>query len=638
MVVSMDCQFLLKDLDRDQVEAVTATEGPLLVVAGPGSGKTRVITYRFAYIVLSGKASPDEVLCVTFTNKAAEEMRNRIITLIGGDKAKNWWIKTFHSFGLSVIRENYDLFGLGSNFVVYDSDDQLKLIKNLVKEYNFYSISPEQLSDYISILDRSLDLDNTDFKEEVIEFYRLYKKALKQNNAVDFGDLIKLPYEEFSKNHSLREIYKNRWKYMMIDEFQDTDKVQYEFIKLILNERRNICVVGDDDQSIYGWRGASVENIRNFDKDFKDCKVVILKTNYRSTNEIINLSNIIAKDMFFRRSEKVIRGTGVVGSAPIVVEAKYQSDEADIISDMIKKLVDGGEYGYGDIAVLYRVNYLSRVLEEKFLRKKIPYKIYSGVGFFERIEVKDILAYLKFSINPYDFVSFSRIINVPRRGVGEVTLKKISDNALNYDMNYFLTIKEMLKNGELPKSIEDFVKVIDLLKDDSLDFSERVEDMIDEIGYYDYLKTLEGDYLDRVENVEELVRTIEDFEEEGEYNDVIVDFLNNVVLKRDSDEINENSEHVSMMTLHVSKGLEFPVVFIFGVVDGIIPHMRNIGRSNLLDEERRLFYVGVTRAKRRLFLSHHRFRKGKFGDMEFCNISRFLDGLKNIESVNFYRL
>jgi DNA helicase-2/ATP-dependent DNA helicase PcrA len=623
-------QSILKDLDEDQREAVTTTEGPLLVVAGPGSGKTRVITYRFAYIVLSGKSSVDEILCVTFTNKAAEEMRSRILSLVGDVNVGTWWIKTFHSFGLSIIRENYELFGLGANFVVYDSDDQVKLIKELLKEYNLGLYSPELLADYISLLDRTLRFEEAGLKEEVIEFYKIYKKALRDNNAVDFGDLVRLPYEELLKNERLRKFYKSRWKYIMIDEFQDTDKVQYEFIKLILNDSRNICVVGDDDQSIYGWRGASVENIRNFDRDFKDCKVVILRTNYRSTEEIIRLSNFVAQDMLFRRDGKLIKGTGIRGTSPVIIEAQYQDGEAYTVASIIRELVQRGEYSYKDIAVLYRVNYLSRVLEEKLIRMNIPYVVYSGVGFFERIEVKDILAYLKFSINPYDFVSFARIINVPRRGIGEATLKKILDKASNYGMDYFLTVKEMLNKGELPKAANEFVKAIEILKNDSVSLSERVEKMIDEINYYDYLETLEGDYYDRVENVEELIRTIADFERNGKYTDVVIDFLNNAVLKRDSDNIGDNGDHVSIMSLHVSKGLEFPVVFIFGVVDGIIPHVRNIHKANLLDEERRLFYVGITRAKRKLFLSYHRYRIGKFGEKEFCNISRFLKGVKDI--------
>ncbi len=627
---------ILKDLDEDQIKAVTTTEGPLLVIAGPGSGKTRVITYRFAYIVLSGKASADEILCVTFTNKAAEEMRNRILSLVGDVKVMTWWIKTFHSFGLSIIRENYKLFGLGPNFVVYDGDDQFRLIRKLVKEYNLDLYSPEILQDHISILDRALRFEETGIKEEVIEFYKIYKKALRENNAVDFGDLIRLPYEELLRNERLRKLYKSRWKYIMIDEFQDTDKVQYEFIKLILNDNRNICVVGDDDQSIYGWRGANVDNIRNFDRDFKDCRVVILRTNYRSTEEIIALSNLVARNMLFRRDGKFIKGTGVRGTPPVIIEARYQDSEAYAVASVIKELVQRGEYSYRDIAVLYRVNYLSRVLEEKFIKMGIPYVVYSGVGFFERIEVKDILAYLKFSINPYDFVSFSRIVNVPRRGIGEVTLRKIFNRASDYGMDYLLTVKEMLKKGELPKLADEFVNAIEILRDSSISLSERVEKLVDEIGYYDYLETLEGDYYDRIENVEELIRTIAEFERGGEYTDVVLEFLNNAVLKKDSDNIGDDENRVSIMSLHVSKGLEFPVVFIFGVVDGIIPHFRNVHKGHLIDEERRLFYVGITRAKERLFFSYHKYRLEKFGGREFCNISRFLEGVK-ILGVEFYR-
>ncbi|MGC8964554.1 MAG: ATP-dependent helicase [Brevinematia bacterium] len=612
---------LLTNLDEDQKVAVSTTEGPLLVIAGPGSGKTRVITYRFAYIILSKKALPQQILCLTFTNKAANEMKNRVKNLTQVPSADSWWIKTFHSLGLSIIKENYEHLELDKNFVIYDKEDQLKLIKSITKKLNFNELSPENLMEIIDNI--RYNNNHKLYGEKMEEFTEIYERELRKNNAVDFVDLIKLPFKLLKENKEIREIYKRRWKYIMVDEFQDTDPIQYELVKLILNEEQNICVVGDDDQSIYGWRGANVENIRNFDKDFKNCKVVILKTNYRSTEEIIKLSNSISSGMLFRRKEKVIKGTGNFGSKPIFIETIDQSREADIIVKIIKELTRKN-YQYKDIAILYRANYLSRLIEEKLVKENIPYRIYSGFSFFERAEIKDILAYLKLYINPHDNISFSRIINVPKRGIGPSTLSNIIDYATKNSKDFISAVLELHQKGILKNNITSFVNAFRILSDETLRISEKLKKLLEEIKYYDYLISLKDDYEDRIENVEELIRAVEEFEEDSE-NPTIEEFIEHSTLRTNSDDISEENNTISLMTLHVSKGLEFPVIFIYSAADGIIPHFKNTHSSSLLDEERRLFYVGITRAKELLYITSSRFISIGSIRHNFVNPSRFID-------------
>lgn len=616
-------ESLLSDLDQDQKEAVTTTEGPLLVIAGPGSGKTRVITYRFSYIILTGKALPSEILCVTFTNKAAGEMKSRIVSLTNSQSASNWWIKTFHSLGLSIVKENYEKLGLKENFVVYDSDDQMRLLKSILKKVSFNELSPEKVLDIINDIRYGHNSSNF-FGDSIKELAKMYDEELRKNNAVDFTDLIILPYKLLKKDEEVREMYRNRWKYLMIDEFQDTDPTQYEFMKLILNENENICVVGDDDQSIYGWRGAKVENIRNFDKDFKNCKVVILRTNYRSTEEIISLSNHVASNMMYRREEKIIKGIGRSDSIPVFIETFDQAREAEIVVDEIENLVSSG-YNYNDIAILYRANYLSRILEEELVRRNIPYIIYSGVSFYERIEIKDILAYLKLAINPRDYVSFSRIVNVPKRGVGEVTVSKIIDYSIKNNKDLLQSIEEMTDKGVIKQDLKSFVSSVRALADDDLSISERVSNLIGSIEYYKHLQQNYDNYDERIENVEELLRSVMDFEDSG--GKTLSEFVDSAVLRTNSDEVDEKKNCVSLMTLHVSKGLEFPVVFIFGAIEGILPHFKNTHNLSLLDEERRLFYVGVTRAKSKLYITSSRYTRVGSVKHYVVSVSRFIDEL-----------
>ncbi len=613
---------LLKDLDTDQIEAVTSTEGPLLVIAGPGSGKTRVITYRFAYIVLTGKAKPHEILCVTFTNKAANEMKSRILNITGAYETRNWWIKTFHSLGLSIIKEFYEVLGLKNNFVVYDKDDQLNLIKSITKKYNFKELSPEKVMEIIDDFRYKNDEVPDTFGDKIKEITKIYEEEIRKNNAVDFVDLITLPYRLLKNDEEVRNYYRKKWKYLMIDEFQDTDPIQYEFIKTILNPEKNICVVGDDDQSIYGWRGANVENIRNFDKDLKNCKIVILKTNYRSTEEIINLSNYVSSNMTFRRKEKIVKGTGKKGNTPIFIETFDQLEEAKIIAKEIKFLCQNG-YNYNDIAIFYRTNYLSRLIEEALIRENIPYKIYSGVSFYERTEVKDIISYIRFSINQNDFVSFSRIINVPKRGIGEITLSKILEFSIKNNKNLLESTLFLKKEGKIKPEIESFEKAINILSQNDQKISTRVRKLIEEIDYYTYLSQNYENYEERIENVEELIRAISDFEESG--GESIEEFINTSILTTNSDNVDEQKNYVSLMTLHISKGLEFPVVFIFAANEGIIPHFKNTLNPSLLDEERRLFYVGITRAKKNLIITSSRIIRIGSIKHSLVSPSRFID-------------
>ena len=598
----------INDLNKEQQKAVLETEGPLLILAGAGSGKTRVLTTKVAYLIEEAGISPYNILAITFTNKAAKEMSNRLYRLIG-DKAKYVQVSTFHSFGVKILRENFKYLGYDKNFVIMDSEDSVSVIKKILKEkgidpkiYNPNAIknkisscknemmSPKDYEKYVA----------SDFEKIVLLVYELYEDTLKKNNSIDFDDLLLLPIKLFRENPNILQNYQERFQYILIDEYQDTNEAQYILTKMISAKYRNICCVGDVDQSIYSFRGANYKNILNFEKDYKDAKTIKLEQNYRSTTNILDAANDVIKNNKERKDKKLWSDKGT-GDKITYYRAFNGIDEAQYVAREIKNLINNG-IEYENIAVLYRTNSQSHVIEEEFLKNKIPYKIVGGIGFYSRKEIKDVLAYLRLIYNEKDNISLLRVINTPKRGVGSKTISNLIEKANNDGKSIY----EVIVSG---KELE-FKNIIEKLKkfSESLTITELVDKILDITGIrkeYESDKTLESDI--RLENLEELKTVTRTFEEkEGIVS--LEDFLYEVSLVSDVNEYDEDKNRVSLMTVHSVKGLEFDYVFITGLEEGIFPHMNSLMNNSDLEEERRLCYVAITRAKEKLYLVNARLR------------------------------
>ena len=598
----------IDDLNKEQQKAVLETEGPLLILAGAGSGKTRVLTTKVAYLIEEAGISPYNILAITFTNKAAKEMSNRLYRLIG-DKAKNVQVSTFHSFGVKILRENFKYLGYDKNFIIMDSEDSISVIKKILKEkgidpkiYNPNAIknkisscknemmSPKDYEKYVA----------SDFEKIVLLVYELYEGTLKKNNSIDFDDLLILPIKLFRENPNILQNYQERFQYILIDEYQDTNEAQYILTKMISAKYRNICCVGDVDQSIYSFRGANYKNILNFEKDYKDAKTIKLEQNYRSTTNILDAANDVIKNNKERKDKKLWSDKGA-GDKITYYRAFNGIDEAQYVAREIKNLINNG-IEYENIAVLYRTNSQSHVIEEEFLKNKIPYKIVGGIGFYSRKEIKDVLAYLRLIYNEKDNISLLRVINTPKRGVGSKTISNLIEKANNEGKSIY----EVIVSG---KELE-FKNIIEKLKkfSESLTITELVDKILDITGIrkeYESDKTLESDI--RLENLEELKTVTRTFEEkEGIVS--LEDFLYEVSLVSDVNEYDEDKNRVSLMTVHSVKGLEFDYVFITGLEEGIFPHMNSLMNNSDLEEERRLCYVAITRAKEKLYLVNARLR------------------------------
>ena len=598
----------IDDLNKEQQKAVLETEGPLLILAGAGSGKTRVLTTKVAYLIEEAGISPYNILAITFTNKAAKEMSNRLYRLIG-DKAKNVQVSTFHSFGVKILRENFKYLGYDKNFIIMDSEDSISVIKKILKEkgidpkiYNPNAIknkisscknemmSPKDYEKYVA----------SDFEKIVLLVYELYEGTLKKNNSIDFDDLLILPIKLFRENPNILQNYQERFQYILIDEYQDTNEAQYILTKMISAKYRNICCVGDVDQSIYSFRGANYKNILNFEKDYKDAKTIKLEQNYRSTTNILDAANDVIKNNKERKDKKLWSDKGT-GDKITYYRAFNGIDEAQYVAREIKNLINNG-IEYENIAVLYRTNSQSHVIEEEFLKNKIPYKIVGGIGFYSRKEIKDVLAYLRLIYNEKDNISLLRVINTPKRGVGSKTISNLIEKANNEGKSIY----EVIVSG---KELE-FKNIIEKLKkfSESLTITELVDKILDITGIrkeYESDKTLESDI--RLENLEELKTVTRTFEEkEGIVS--LEDFLYEVSLVSDVNEYDEDKNRVSLMTVHSVKGLEFDYVFITGLEEGIFPHMNSLMNNSDLEEERRLCYVAITRAKEKLYLVNARLR------------------------------
>ena len=612
----------IDNLNDKQKEAVLYINGPMLVLAGAGSGKTKVLTNRIANLIDNG-ISPANILAITFTNKAAKEMKDRVFNLIGND-AYMIQISTFHSLGLKILKENYEKLGYDKNFVVIDSDDALTVIKKIMKDMNLspqYYNAKNIRNKISSAKNELMDLQsfaNLEYDKNIVKVYEKYLEKLKLNNSVDFDDLLILPIRLFREYPSVLESYQERYKYILIDEYQDTNECQYIFSKMLAKKYKNIFVVGDNDQAIYAFRGANYKNILNFEKDYPDCKTILLEENYRSTKTILNAANSVIRNNKLRK-DKNLWSNNEEGELIKYIRTDGEKEEADYVAKEIKKLISEGVNPV-DIAVLYRTNAQSRVMEEACLKNNIPYKIIGSFYFYNRKEIKDLICYLRLINNYKDDVSLLRVINVPKRKIGEKTIDNISNVALLNNSCLFDAI-----NGG--KELEFKNLILDLKeKCENLSLTEMVELVLDKSGMKQELeneKSLDSEI--RLENLEEFKSITKNYEEE--YGVISLDdFLNEISLVSDMSEHQDGNNKVSLMTVHSVKGLEFDDVFVIGMEEGIFPHYNaiNEGTNSAIEEERRLCYVAITRAKKKLWLLNAK-KRMLFGNTQVNPPSRFMD-------------
>ncbi len=640
---------LFADLNPSQREAVAATEGPVLVVAGAGSGKTRVLTYRIAHLIRDLQVSPEQILAITFTNKAANEMKERVGRLVGG-AVRSMWVSTFHSACVRMLRREAPRLGYRSTFTIYDEADSLRLLRLVIKDLDLDSkrFPEKSMKSVISnakneLIDFETFADQGDgfYHEQVADIYRLYQQRLVEASAMDFDDLLMVTVELFAAFPAALATYQERFRYVLVDEYQDTNRAQYMLVKQLTDTHRNLCVVGDSDQSIYKFRGADIRNIRDFEKDYPDARVVILDQNYRSTETILDAANSVISNNTKRTPKHLWsdRGTGT----PIIrFEAEDEHDEAGFVVDEIEKLQKDG-YNLADAAVFYRTNAMSRVIEDVFVRRGIPYSVVGSVKFYDRKEVKDAVAYLKVLVNPDDEIAVKRVLNEPRRGIGNTTVAHVDRFAQANRISFFEALRRVGEipqlNGRAQKSVSEFVGLIGMLlaKAEDGGVAAAVAAVLEDTGMvaaYETERTIEA--MGRVENLRELAGVAAEFESSNE-GAVIDDepfdsldnlrrlevFLESTALVADIDEWDEGAGAVTLMTLHTAKGLEFPAVFIVGMEDGVFPHMRSLGDPDELEEERRLAYVGITRAQDRLYLTSA-WQRMLFGGSNYNPPSRFL--------------
>ncbi|MBK5251900.1 MAG: DNA helicase PcrA [Peptostreptococcaceae bacterium] len=606
----------LTKLNEKQLEAVKQTEGPLLVVAGAGSGKTRVLTYKIAYLIDELGIHPSSILAITFTNKAANEMKNRVRELVG-DLSRNMWVSTFHSACVRILRSNIDKLGYTRDFVIYDTADQKTVVKDIMKTLSMmddyepkYMINQiSRAKDQLMTPDQYREKNHASLdQKKVWEVYDRYQRRLKANNALDFDDLINKTIDLFRKESDILEKYQERFQYMMVDEYQDTNKAQYQLIKMLAKKNGNLCVVGDADQSIYKFRGADIRNILDFEKDYPNAKTIKLEQNYRSTKRILKAANEVIKGNLSRK-KKNLWTENEEGERIRYHKAYNEYKEAEYIVKTIEDLRYRESLANRDFAILYRMNAQSRVIEESLMRSGITYKVVGGRKFYDRMEIKDLMAYMKLAQNQKDDVSLFRVINVPKRGIGARTVEKIRQAAAetNTDVfNILLNVESLGLSAKASKGLRSFVDFIVSLidKKNECSVSKILSAIIEGTGYVEELvlkDTVEA--MTRIENIEELVSSIEEFE--SKTPDVTLEmYLQGISLMSDLDNYVEEEDQVVLMTLHSAKGLEFPCVFMVGMEDGIFPGFRSLTDNKELEEERRLCYVGITRAQKHLYMSH----------------------------------
>lgn len=626
---------ILDGLNPAQRRAVEVTGGPLLIIAGPGSGKTRVITHRIAYLIKVCGISPRHIMAVTFTNKAAKEMKDRLETLLG-QLSHSLTVGTFHAICAGILRQDGSAIGLNPRFVIYDEDDQLNLIKQSLQDLNIdpKQFSPRAIQSAIKYAKSRLlspadyVKQTTNYYEEIVQrVYERYQQTLDQSNGVDFDDLLMKTVQLFCERKDVLSRYQSRYKHILVDEFQDTNLTQYMLVKQLGEKHRNICVVGDPDQSIYSWRFADLRNILSFEKDYPDATVVYLEQNYRSTKIILDVaSSIISAN--FQRKPKRLWTDNETGVPVTIIETLDEEDEARFIAGEIEQLVSKGITKFSGCAVMYRVNAQSRALEETFIRYGIPYKLVGGIRFYQRQEIKDVIAYLRVIYNQYDNISLARIINIPARGIGQRTLTEISAWAKKENVPLYMALKKAAQRDGIvltPRSyyaVSCFVDLIEELTAQSheLELSTLIDELLRKTGYREYVREQENGE-ERWENIMELVAVAKEYDS-LEPPDGLAQFLEKVSLVQDTDELDEGTNAVTLITLHQAKGLEFPVVFITGMEEGLLPHRKSASPDDI-EEERRLCYVGITRAQKRVYLSYA-LRRNFFGSSSRTTGSRFL--------------
>ncbi len=639
-------QDILEGLNDKQHKAVVKTQGPCLVIAGAGSGKTKVLTHKIAYLMEKENTKPWNILAITFTNKAANEMKERITGIVG-DQARDIWMGTFHSICVKILRRFIDRIGFDSSFIIFDSSDQKTLVKNCIKEL---SIDDKLFTDrsVLSEISNSKNemLEPQDYelrakgdfrKEKIATIYNLYQKKLKENNAIDFDDIINYTIKILMENPDILDYYTDKFKYVLVDEYQDTNKSQFTLVVMLASKHGNITVVGDNDQGIYSFRGADISNILNFEKDFPGTEIIKLEQNYRCTGNILKAANAVIKNNEVKYKKELWTDNDE-GNLPNVYKADNEYDEGQYIVSQIEKLKREEYYKYSDFTILYRMNTQSRAIEDIFRRENIPYKIIGGLKFYERKEIKDIVAYLRLIQNTSDNLSLKRIINEPKRGIGKTSLDKIEQIANSAGISMYDVIKKTDEYGlnRVFLASREFVNVIEELrsKKDELTISEIVKLVLNKSGYTKALKnenTIEAE--NRIANLDEFLTVVIEFEEEFAENS-ISEFLEGITLSSDLDNLEETQETVTLMTLHTAKGLEFPVVFLVGMEEGIFPGHQSMMEPKELEEERRLCYVGITRAKENLFLTHSK-QRTVFGSTSYNPPSRFLEEIPQ-ELLNGY--
>lgn len=619
----MDLKSLL---NKEQYEGATTVEGQVLILAGAGSGKTRVLTHRMAHMIDDLGILPYKILAITFTNKAAKEMKDRVKALIG-ERAEDMWISTFHSTCVRILRREIEKLGYKKSFTIYDTSDQKTLIKECMQALNINDkdITQQEIMSKIGKAKDNMQSPTSFMREhesnfrekKIADVYEMYQKRLKENNALDFDDLIFKTVELFKADKETLEFYQRKFQYIMVDEYQDTNKVQYELIRLLAESHKNICVVGDDDQCIYQWRGADIRNILDFEKDYPNAKVIKLEQNYRSKGNILDAANVVIVNNANRKS-KVLRTEQESGNKIKVYRAYSDADEGNFVGSQINKIKREEDKSFKDFAILYRTNAQSRIFEESLRRNDIPYKILGGTRFYDRKEIKDMISYLKVLVNPTDSISLRRVINVPKRGIGDATVNKVVDFADDYELPLWDALNTVRNIPTLTArncgGIELFMEMMERFVDMSevLPVSVLIETILKETGYISELeKSNEIEDKSRIENLKELVSDAVDFERSSEDKSLSA-YLEKVSLVQDTDKLKDEEDTIVLMTVHSAKGLEFPVVFMVGMENGIFPGVASFDSESEMEESRRLCYVGITRAKEQLFMTSAEVRR-QFG-------------------------
>ncbi len=635
-------EYITKNLNPPQKDAVETLGGPLLILAGAGSGKTRVLTHRMANMIAMGHCAPDEILCVTFTNKAAKEMEARIYKIladIGVPVRSQLWVSTFHSFCVRILRQHLTLLDYKPHFGIYDSSDTLSQIKKVMKALNINDkmYPPKNFQGRISDA-KMLALSPADLHKnnrpimdpKTLQVYTMYDEEMKRANSLDFDDLLLKTYELFRMYPALLEQYQDKFKFIMVDEYQDTNHIQYLLVQMLAKKHRNLCVVGDEDQSIYSWRGADISNILDFEKDFPEAKVIKLEENYRSSSNIVTAATHVIKNNT-QRKDKTLFTSNPDGELIQVREEKNEYDEGRFVAKTIQSMLNQGEGSYNDYAIFYRTNAQSRVLEEQLRTMAIPYRLVGGVRFYERMEVKDMLSYMKLAVNPADDVAFKRVVNVPTRGIGKTTIEKIEEYAIEHKLNLSIATQKVIESRVLNSgTTAKLRRFLDLMEDLQASAGRQLPNfyhiILDRTEYVTILKKEDTpEAKARIENLEELDNAIAQFAKERGEEGTLQSFLEEMALVSDVDSLDQEQNSVTLMTLHISKGLEFPYVFMVGLEENLFPSNRGTDDQGNEDveEERRLAYVGMTRAREKLWMSYVRTRR-VWGQEHFNPPSRFI--------------